>query len=162
MCDAYSWLPPLCEMEQYGGDWPSYESELYRLFREDWDRLRPFCRGQPVGYAVDPVVNGRPEAFWHLIQEKDRESGERVPNMRRCERIRWPRALIVESSRHDVCLWRERRRKGTRLVFALDDFSYVVILAERGGGKLFLVTAFPVPSYRRPKFRRQFERESGP
>ncbi|MGH7563738.1 MAG: hypothetical protein ACREK5_04875 [Gemmatimonadota bacterium] len=44
------------------------------------------------------------------------------------------------------------------MLYALDDFSYVVIVAERGGGKLFLVTAFPVESYRRDKFRRQFER----
>jgi hypothetical protein len=84
---------------------------------------------------------------------------ERLPDFRLCERICWPGAILREGESDRVVVWRERRQDGLRLVHALRDFSYMVALTIRGGGKLFLATAFPVElSWRRDRLRKQYER----
>jgi hypothetical protein len=56
-------------------------------------------------------------------------------------------------------VWRERRPDGRRIVHALADFSYMVALAIRGEGRLYLATAFPVDETgRRIRLRKQYER----
>ena len=159
------WLPELCHLEEFGGDWRRYEDELYRYFRRDFIASRPSIDGQPVGINVAPVVNGKEESFWHLTTEEQEvvrdgiASKERLPDMERCCRIRWPRAILDASESNGVRVWRERRPDGLRVVFALEDFSYLVSVAVRRGGKLYLATAFPVLyERRRDKHRKQYER----
>lgn len=159
------WLPGLCRLEDFNGDWQRYEDELYRYFRRDFIVSRPAIDGQPVGINVAPVVNGKEESFWHLTTEEQEvvQDGvarkERLPDMKRCCRIRWPRAILDAARSADVRAWRERRPDGLRLVFALGDFSYLVSVAVRGSGKLFLATAFPIVyERRREKHRKQYER----
>ena len=162
MCDAYDWLPPLCRLSDFAGDWGAYEAELYHQFQNDWVVLRPYLQGRPVGHATEPMHEGKPEAFWHLTSETDPETGERLPNLRRCERLRWAKALITEvANRDDVVTWRERRRDGLRQLFALDDFSYLVVVALRSRGRMYLATAYPVDmEWRRTKLHKQFNRAS--
>lgn len=159
MCEPRDWLPGLFTLQDCSGQWNQYEEELFRQFREDWVDSRPSLRGRPVGHSSSPVAKGRPEAFWHLIQRTDKEADERIPDLRRCERLRWARALInAVGSRTDVVTWREHRQKGMQELIALDDFSYVVILAVRGKNKVFLMTAYPVDREKRGRLRKQYER----
>ena len=160
MSDEYDWLPPLCRLGDFGGDWDAYEEKLYHQFQEDWEKLRPYHQGQPVGHAREPFVDGKPEAFWHLTSRTDKETGERLPDLRRCECLRWAKVLISEApNRDEILTWRERRPKGLQQVFALDDFSYVVFVALRGGGRMFLMTAYCVDEpWARKQLRKQYER----
>lgn len=151
-------LPPLCCLEDFAGDWAAYEEALYEIFRQDWVVYRPYYRGHPVGYNTNPVHKNKPEAFWHLISEED-EAGVRLPNLRRCERIRWPKAVIDSSREPFVRVWQNRRADGVRVLLALEDFSYVVVLAIRSRNRFYLATAYPVEhEYRRKTFRKQYER----
>jgi hypothetical protein len=163
VCDDNDWLPDLCRLRDFDGDWDAYEAELFAQFQEDWVRLRPFHQGKPVGHATQPIHEGKPEAFWHLTSRTDSDTGERLPDLRRCERLRWAKLLIVEGAgRDEVLTWRERRKKGVQLIFALDDFSYVVIVALRGGDRMFLMTAYLVDDQRkRSRLRKQYERAAG-
>ena len=157
------WLPDLCLLADFDGDWRRYEDELYRYFRRDFIASRPSFDGRQVGYNITPIVNGKEEGFWHLIteeQETTRDSvvvKERLPHLQRCERIRWPRPIIDAARNDHVFAWREQHQSGQRIVFTTDDFSYFVAIAVRGP-RLFLATAFPVEAYRRDRFEKQYSR----
>ncbi len=160
------WLPALCLLSEHGNDWQRYEDYLYSRFRRDFIVSPPRVAGQLVQINSVPYEKGKEEGFWHLITEDEPvvrdEQGmtkERLPNLRRCERICWPGAILREGESSRVVVWREKRKDGLRLVHALRDFSYLVSLAIRGGERLFLATAFPVDeTYRRDRLRKQYER----
>lgn len=107
-----------------------------------------------------PLVNGREATFQHLVSEGDDE-GQRLPDLRRCERIRWPRAIIDALGTHRVVAWANERRGDRRVVIALPDFTYAVILADRGD-HIMLWTAYVVDkAYRRKQMRAERERSGG-
>ena len=101
-----------------------------------------------------PISGGKEATFWHLISE-GKEEENRIPDMRRCERIRWPRPMIESLETNQVRLWRNRRGNSQRIVIAIKDFSYVVILDERKDFVL-LWAAYYVE---RPHSRRKLEKE---
>lgn len=159
------WLPPLCLFEDHGSDWTRYEEYLYGLFRRDFLVRPPRIGRETVRINTAPVVNGKEESFWHLVTEEEtvirdgRAIRDRVPHFRRCERICWPGAILRQGEGERVRVWQERRADGLRIVHALPDFSYLVSIAVRQHGKLFLATAFPVElSGRRERLRKQYER----
>lgn len=159
------WLPPLCLFANHGNHWGRYEEFLYSRFRRDFIVQPPRIGREVVHVNLAPVVNGKEESFWHLVTETEhvvrdgKEMPERVPNFRRCERIDWPGAILREGESERVRVWRERRPDGRRIVHALADFSYLVALAIRGEGRLYLATAFPVDEDgRRIRLRKQYER----
>lgn len=127
-----NWLPSLVFLHDHRGDWNSYEEVLYGHFRSDFVLSRPTFRGCLVGLKRYPLDRGKEATFWHLISEGANEAG-RLPDMRRCERIRWPRPMIHDSESNGLRIWKQERRGEPRLAIALSDFSYVVILAERSG-----------------------------
>jgi hypothetical protein len=163
MPEGCGWLPSLCLLLDFDGDWHRYEDELYRHFRRDFIVSRPSFQGRQVGYNVAPVVNGKEESFWHLITEEQETvvegviGKERLPHLQRCERIRWPRPIIDAAKQDCVLVWREQHQGGQRIVLTTDDFSYFVAIAVRGP-KLFLATAFPVEQ---PGRRERFEKQYG-
>lgn len=156
MNDAYAWLPPLVLLSECGGDWSRFLEAVYAFFRQDFITSRPQWNGAPVGITRNPVEQGKEAGFWHLVSE-GRTEAERTPDIRRCERIRWPRRVIEERDLGRVKCWRNRRGHEWRVVIALDDFSYVLILAPRKGYAL-LWTAYCVEhEHRRVKLRKEYE-----
>ncbi len=80
-----------------------------------------------------------------------------LPDLRRCERIRWPRSIIEGADTKYVKSWKNSRKGEERLVLALEDFSYVVVLADRSDYVL-LWTAYCVEyEHRRRKLREEYE-----
>lgn len=129
-----SWLPELVTCESRVSNWTAYEETIYGHYDKDFLRTPlPKLFGRDVR-AKAGTVDNRNAGFWHLISESSGIDSERVPDFKRCERIRWPRAMIEavsDSSR--VRWWENDRRVGgknvPRLVVSLPDFTYVVILA---------------------------------
>lgn len=148
------WLPALVELSESGGDWERYVELLYQLFRADFIDSVPRYPGKRWAMKRHPEHREKEAAFWHIISEGTDEA-ERLPDLRRCERIRWPRAIIDRCRTGHVLAWTQQRGSDQRIVLALPDFSYVVILADRGEYVL-LWTAFPVE---REHQRRKLERE---
>jgi len=50
--------------------------------------------GKRLGLKRHPMTQNKEATFWHMIQEGSVES-ERIPDIRRCERIRWPRPSVA-------------------------------------------------------------------
>jgi hypothetical protein len=156
---ADGWLPPLVEFD---GDWnrfDEYVERVYAAFARDFNdaATRPTFRGRRLGLKLHPTFQGKSATFWHLVTEGEDEA-QRTPDRARCERIAWPRAMIEAATTEGrVLAWASRRPNGDRWVISLPDFSYIVVLADRGG-YLLPWTAFCVEQdHRRRKLRAEHE-----
>ncbi|MDI6773008.1 MAG: hypothetical protein QME77_10550 [bacterium] len=151
------WLPDLILLEEHEGDWSRYLGAIYEHFCADFVRSRPAFDGKQVSIKEYPRLDGKEFCFWHLISEGSSEE-ERVPELRRCERIRWPRPIIeVFPDPIRIRTWYGRRGDQIRVVISLSDFSYVVVLIPRRSHVL-LLTAYPVErEHRKTKLRKEYE-----
>lgn len=148
------WLPELVELRACGGNWQAYEEALYACFRADFIDTIPSYPDRRWAMKRHPEYKGKEATFWHIISEGDDEAA-RLPDLRRCERIKWPRCIIDACRSQRIRLWEQRRGSEKRIAIATPDFGYLVVLADRGSYVL-LWTAFVVE---REHQRRKLERE---
>lgn len=156
------WLPRLVLLADSKGDWPVYVEEIYRCFRTDfWDSM-PAWPGKRVGLKKLPMSEGKVATFWHFISEGDIEA-ERTPDMRRCESIRWPRptmeSFVDRKPKDDdrIVWWKNQRRSEWRYLLALQDFSYLVVVADRGEYVLPWTQYHVQYENRRAKYRKEYK-----
>jgi hypothetical protein len=155
------WLPELIPLSDYGGDFHRYVEAVYRIFRRDFIVSQPVFGRRKCYCDARIDSDGKEVGFWHVVSEGSVES-ERIPALRRCERIAWPRAIIEAADGPLVNVWEsERRRPGKgrqlRLSLAPSDFSYLVVIRPTSNAYL-LVTAFYLEfEHQREKKRREYE-----
>lgn len=156
MC-AMGWLPELLLFEDYNGDWNNYLEAIYEVFKRDFIDSKPDFFGREMRLKRHPVSNGKEATFWHFISEGKNED-ERTPDMRRCERIRWPKPFIESADDGaKVKWWSNKRGAETRILLTAEDFSYVVILADRGNYILPWTAYYLDKPHRRIKLRKEYE-----
>ena len=86
---------------------------------------------------------------------------DRTPDLRRCERIGWLRAIIDNADDDRVKVW-ENERTGTKgrersVLLWLEEEDFLVVLGKRAGYYL-LVTAYQTNrDHTRRKLRREYE-----
>ena len=124
------WLPALLRLEAYGDNWQIYVEAVYSAFRDDFVQDRPIFKGRRVGLKRHPLSQGKEATFWHLVSEGADEA-TRTPDIRRCERIRWPRALIDNESDDAVRIWANQRNNERRILLFIEEEYYLVVLADR-------------------------------
>ena len=156
MNEAPEWLPPLVLFSDHGGDWDRYLDILYAWFKQDFIDSKPVFQGRRLGLKRYPLTMGKEATFWHLTSE-GLEEENRIPDFRRCERIRWPRPVIEHSEDSRVKYWVSVKRNEDRIHIWLEEEDYVVVLADRKGFLLpwtaFLVTR----EHTRRKLAREYE-----
>ena len=156
MTNAPEWLPPLVLFKDYGGDWDHYVSALYEYFKQDFVDSTPSFRGTQLALKRHPMAQGKEATFWHLISSGDSEE-DRLPDLRRCERVRWPRPVIEHSDESGIKVWANRRKRERRICIWFETVEYLVVLAVRKGYVL-LWTAYPVTrSHRKKKLQAEYE-----
>ena len=147
------WLPPLVTLNDFGGDWNDYIDEVYRLFRRDFIDHQLRHDGLFIRCRRDPIFDGKDAGFWHCTSE-GRDEEERIPDLRRCERIAWVRAVIEHASDPRVESWSLEKRGDFRHYLWFEE-SYLIVLAARRGYFQF-ITAFCTPQERyRATLRRE-------
>lgn len=152
------WLPDLIEYNDYG-DWDEYLKVIHGVFQDDFVRRQPpTFRGARMGVKKHPIVDGLEATFWHFISTGKGSEDDRVPDFRRCERIAWPRPIIEAVDDGRVRCWPTERRGEIRMVLAVEDFSYVVIIAVRKEYVLPWTAYFVEHEHRRKKLRKEYER----
>lgn len=148
MLSENCWVPNLEYYDDYNS-WNEYEDALYAIFQHDFLDSYPQFENTRVNVRHYPIEYGKEDAFFHTTCKDYRGQGERDPDFRRCERIRWIRAFIenynCDASLCEECdgvkVWREPFKSRTRVHILLEEERYVVILEERE--KYFLlITAF--------------------
>ena len=154
-------LPDLIRFEDYGGEWAGYEEALWGRFRQDFLIRSPRLDGLPVWIDRRLAANGKEKSFWHLTDAGGDVDGERVPDLRRCERIAWVRYVIEHVTSRRVLSSEEKTSKGTRRRLTLDDYSYLVVL-QRARTHFLLITAFYLEhEHTRRKLSRQHRWAAG-
>jgi len=153
MPETPAWLPPLVLFE---GDWGKYLDALYGYFKQDFIDSRPSFRGRRLGLKKHPLNQGKEATFWHFIQEGLNED-DRIPDLRRCERIRWPRPVIENANKPVLKIWENTRKSEKRILLWLEDQEYLVVLAERNGYLLPWTAYLVTEEHRKRKLLKEYE-----
>lgn len=156
MTERPGWLPPLVLFETYAGNWECYLDALYAFFKTDFVETVPLFRRARLALKRHPIIKGKEATFWHLISTGSGED-DRLPDLRRCERIRWPRPIIEHADETIIRVWENERKGERRICLWLENQEYLVILARRRGYVL-LWTGYPVTeAHQKAKLRKEFE-----
>lgn len=160
MTETTAWLPALILLNDYGGNWDRYLEAIYEVFKKDFIDSRSKFGDRRVGIKRYPMDRGKEATFWHLISE-GRVEIDRIPDLRRCERIGWPKPMIESENSERIKIWKNTSRGETRIVIALEDFSYIVVLAERSDYMLLWTAYYVEWEHRRKKFEKEYRESSG-
>jgi len=151
------WLPSLVLFSDYEGNWDIYLDAIYSFFKADFVDSKPVFQGRRLGLKRHPVEYGKEATFWHMIQEGAAEE-DRTPDFRRCERIRWPRAIIENDTDSAIKVWRNKRGREKRVCLWFEYDSYLVVLADRGD-YILPWTAYPVEmAHQQQKLQKEYEK----
>ena len=124
--------PDLVPFNAFGGDWQAYEAALFGIFLAEIARGGMVFGGIPVNCRRLPETAGKWASFWHLVQE-GRVEDDRLPDLRRCERIRWVR-WVIENAGADagVDIWQNTRGVEVNTLLWFRE-EYLVVLGQRQG-----------------------------
>ena len=133
--------------DDYGNDWEAYDRVLNHVFQSEIVHGDLNFQDLPVKCRRYPESKGRWASYWHLVQSGKQEE-DRVPDLKRCERLRWIPWVIeyaIEISEIDV--WQNvRGQQINTLLWYVEE--YLVVLGKRSGYWL-LKTAYCTENQRR-------------
>jgi len=139
------WLPPMASVD---GVWEDTLQNLYNIFVDDFKRRQPRLDTQRVRWDRRVLEGDKEEGFWHLITRTEKQSGERLPDLRRAERLPWCPPTINNARDISVKLWIYREGNGRLHTYIwLEDWDYVIVFdmrTQRIGNVFFLLTAYHV------------------
>ncbi len=135
-------LPELIYLNDYSGNYEAYIAAVYEVFRRDFVVNRPLFQGVRLRLKCHPYFQDREYTFYHITHEGDQED-QRIPDLRRCERIGYARVLIENADHPSLKVWRQVRNGKNRIAIYHEEESYLVILDDRSE-YILLWTAFYV------------------
>src|SRR5689334_20794264 len=115
-----SWLPSTIGCDPWSSE--TYEM-LYTEFKRSL-KGKLSLDGKRVWFFPEKV-DGKEAIFWHLTTRKDiivyydnkgrkkYKDGERLPDLPRCDKLHWVRAIIENCNHPDVLFWDYQEDKGT-------------------------------------------------
>ena len=151
-----AWLPDLFPVDPWQHD--TYEG-LYHLFEQDFKVSQATYAGQDVWFFPD-IEDGKEKIFWHLTSRKIDNADDRMPDLRRCERLPWVRPIIDQPGQPEVLAWDHEEGDGSiRTYVWLEDFDFVVIMKKYPNGGRRLITSFWVEyENTKRKFKIKYDR----
>jgi hypothetical protein len=157
MAHGPEWLPPLVLLEEAHGNWEEYLEHVYQYFKTDFVDSKPFFKGKKLALKRYPLSKGKEATFWHFVSEGQQEE-DRLPDLRRCERIRWPRPIIEHPDDDSIKIWENRLNNEIRICLWLKSSEYLVVLADRKG-YILPWTAYPVTrEHSKRKLQKAYEK----
>lgn len=154
--EEYLELPELIELSQFGGNFARYLEAVYEIFKNEFVLRRPSFRGMKLGLKKHPMCDDKEATFWHMTSEGEDEQN-RLPDLRRLERIKWPSFLIDNSEHPYLRVWENTRGTKTNVLIMHEVENYVVIL-RKGNGYLLPWTAYLIEhEWRKKKFIKEHE-----
>jgi hypothetical protein len=121
---------------------------------------KPEFQGRRLGLKRHPEYQGKSATFWHMTSTGDDEA-ERIPDFRRCERIRWPKPIIENDQHPALKIWAEPKGKNQRIHIWYEDEGYLVVLDDRRD-LILPWTAFHIErEHERTKYLKRWKRYTG-
>jgi hypothetical protein len=167
------WLPAKAPVNPWTQN--TYEI-LYEIFCRDIRDIDLHYNGNHV-WIFKELEDGKEKIFWHLTtrktkpdrvprrkkrfytaDQKDTMEIERLPDLRRCERLPWVKPLIEHPSDPEVLAWDyEEGDRTIRTYVWVKEYDFVVIMKSYSNGKRRLITSFYVDEqYKRNDFERKY------
>jgi hypothetical protein len=153
--DAPDWLPNLIILEDFNGDWSRYINEVFAIFYKDFIETQPKFRNKWIRCRRDPMHDGKEAGFWHCTSE-GLDEANRKPDLRRCERIRWIRAIIENSSDEKVLIWTTRKNYDLRTHLWYDG-KFLIVLGNRKKCFQLITTFYTDRKHTIKKLRKEYE-----
>lgn len=142
----------------FEGDWTSYVERLYETYMREIVNGGLTFSGLPIRSRYHPPSRGKGFGFWHVIQEGPSED-ERIPDLRRCERITWISWMIKNATKDDRISWLEEVRRSSRDVLIwLEAEDYLVVLSKRKGYYLLKTAYLTNKPHKRRGLRKKREK----
>ncbi len=167
------WLPEIFRINPWGHN--TYD-DLYTIFcRDIRDATLKYC-GHPV-WMFPEKEDGKEVLFWHLTTRKQvvkavprrkhrferkgtlrEDSCERLPDLRRCERLPWVNPLIHNASDLKVLAWDYKEGDGVIKTYVwIKKHAFVVIMKRYMDISRRLITSFYIDKeYTRRDFERKY------
>ncbi|MGL6195307.1 MAG: hypothetical protein ACRC2T_10855 [Thermoguttaceae bacterium] len=132
-------LPPLIIWDNNAATWNKYVEDVFAIFYDDFIKTNPKFENCWVRCYTQPTFDCKEGGFWHCVtSDEDHKNNERerLPDLRRCERIRWPRFIIenVKTSDVQIDYWQNIRPSRTghkkRHLLWLQE-EYLIVLEEQ-------------------------------
>ncbi len=123
-------LPDLIYLDDFSGDFSLFYEAVYQIFKRDFVLSIPSYKGKRLRLKKHPFVDGKEYTFYHFTHEGKNET-ERKPNLRRMERIGFPRPMINNSDHPVLKVWRNKRGTKDRILILHEIEKYIVILEDR-------------------------------
>ncbi len=158
MNSSCSVIPDLVLLEDYGGDYFKFENAIYEFFKIDFLESKPAYNNQNLALKRHPLFKEKEATFWHIISEGPMEVA-RTPDIRRYERIQWPKKMIeyCNANCEKIKVWANIRKGEKRILLWCEDVEYLVVLADRKEYILFW-TSYPVTeNHRKRKLQKEYE-----
>jgi hypothetical protein len=151
------WLPDLFPIDP----WTIYTFEnLYEIFQRDFIASQPIYRGKIV-WVFPEKEDNKEKIFWHLTSRKEKTTGQRLPDLRRSERLPWVRVMLQYPDKAEILDWDYEKGDGTINTYVwLKGYSFVVIMKKYPNGERRLITSYWInyPNERRRLEKRYFNR----
>ena len=101
-------LPEIIPFNNFG-NWDVYMDVLYAIFKRDFIDSKPKVGQVLFRLKYQPVFQDRAYTFYHMTHKGNIED-ERIPDMRRSERVPWCRPTIENADAYNLCFWEEERK----------------------------------------------------
>lgn len=133
-------LPDMILFNDYGS-WDAYVADLYSVFKRDFIDSKPRVGSVVFKLKYHPEYQERAYTFYHMTHKGDNEA-ERLPDLRRSERLPWCRHTIEKTDVYRLRFWEETRKEHSRICIWLEaetcgkveiENNYFVILEVRNG-----------------------------
>ncbi len=149
-------FPNLMLLSHYRGDFKKYFEDVYNAFKEGFIDSKPFFNNVQVGVQKFPLVDGIHRTFYHITHEGEVESN-RTPDLRRMERIRFPRFIIDNIPNNELLVWKNSRGKDSRVLIFNEAEEYLVVLTERKDYYLFWTAYLVEQNHSKRKLLNEYE-----
>lgn len=150
-----SWLPALFNVNPW--DQTTYES-LYGIFHNDFIANKTHHDKTYVNFSRTKE-DGKEKIFWHVTTRDDKQNGERLPDLRRCERLPWLKPILESPVRAEILVWEYTEGDGAIKTYVwVKDHDYVAIMKKTNKGGLILLTAYWLEyNNAKKKLRRKYD-----
>jgi hypothetical protein len=149
-------FPDLLMLNDYQGSFQNYFQAVYAVFEQDFIKSQPMYCGQKVSAQKHPEVDGIHRTFYHITHEGEDE-GNRSPDMRRMERIRFPKFCVRNCPHTELLVWEKMVGRDNRIHILHEAQNYLIVLTERKGFYLFWTAFYIEQDHTIRKKRNEYE-----
>ena len=149
-------FPELLYLNEYGGNFDNYFNAVYAVFENHFIKSKNYFHGIIVTAPKYPLEENIHRTFYHITHEGEEEK-DRTPDLRRMERIKFPKFIIKGSPHEELLVWKNKRRGQNRILIFNEAEGYLLVLTDRKK-YLLLCTAYVIDTnHRKTKLIKEYE-----